>query len=364
MPRYRQFLMLLSIHVFSTQGVDVAIYETHSGGEYDCTNIIQPTVTGITTIGIDHVRLLGTSIQDIAWHKAGIFKPGKPAFSSSQEPAAAVVLQNRAVEKNVLLQFVDIDPLLPDNTPVLNPYVQKINASLALALAKAFLEGPEKKCNITMQDVLNGIQQYSWLGRFQQIIDCNCQWYLDIAHNELSLEVATKWFTETSCSMRRYVIKLAINKANFYSDQERILIFSNKSDRDSFALLNAIAKALQYRNIKMQHVIFTTFKERQDGTTTIGMLIPPFHLTKAYSVLYFQNTYETVSLDLQERYANIWKSIDPLAKIWLEPTVESALQLAKRIGDQGNGMQTFVTGASRLIGLALCLLVPSISSSI
>ena len=47
MPRYRQLLMLLSLHVFAREKVDVAIYEAHSGGEYDCTNIINPTVTGL-----------------------------------------------------------------------------------------------------------------------------------------------------------------------------------------------------------------------------------------------------------------------------------------------------------------------------
>jgi folylpolyglutamate synthase len=74
--------MLLSVHVFAKAGVDVAVYETHCGGGYDCTNVIKPTVTGITTLGIDHTRMLGPSIESIAWHKAGIFKTNAPAFSS------------------------------------------------------------------------------------------------------------------------------------------------------------------------------------------------------------------------------------------------------------------------------------------
>ena len=81
MPRYRQFLMLLSLHVFAREKVEIAIYETHSGGEYDYTNIIKPAVTGITIIGMDYVRALGPKIENIAWHKAGIFKAGVPVFS-------------------------------------------------------------------------------------------------------------------------------------------------------------------------------------------------------------------------------------------------------------------------------------------
>jgi len=85
-PRYLQLLALMSFHVFIQEEVDVAICETHLGVEYDATNIVRnPVVTGITTIGMDHVKLLGPSIEDIAWHKAGIFKPGSLAFSTFQE---------------------------------------------------------------------------------------------------------------------------------------------------------------------------------------------------------------------------------------------------------------------------------------
>jgi folylpolyglutamate synthase len=65
-------LTLLSVHAFIKEGVDVTDYETHSGGEYDATNILKSTVTGITTLGIDHVKALGPTLEDIAWHKAGI----------------------------------------------------------------------------------------------------------------------------------------------------------------------------------------------------------------------------------------------------------------------------------------------------
>jgi len=80
-PRYLQLLALLSYHVFICEKVDVAIYETHLGGEYDSTNIVaSPLVTAITTVAEDHMHLLGPTIEKIAWHKSGIFKSGTPAF--------------------------------------------------------------------------------------------------------------------------------------------------------------------------------------------------------------------------------------------------------------------------------------------
>ena len=74
-PRYLQFLLLLAIHTFCQEGTQAAIIETHHGGEYDATNVVSgPVVTGITSIGLDHLAQLGPTIEDIAWHKAGIFK--------------------------------------------------------------------------------------------------------------------------------------------------------------------------------------------------------------------------------------------------------------------------------------------------
>jgi len=102
--------MLLSFHTFAKGNVDVAIYETYSGGESDSTNILQPLITGITTIGMDHIRVLGPSVRNVAWHKAGIFKKGSVAFSSQQQPDVADMLQIRAEEKSVSLTFIDINP--------------------------------------------------------------------------------------------------------------------------------------------------------------------------------------------------------------------------------------------------------------
>jgi len=208
MPGCSQLLMLLSVRTFVEEGVGAAIYETHTGGEYCPTNISKPTVTGITTLGLDHTEVLGPLIENIAWHKAGIFKPGIPAFSSPQTPAATEVLRQRAAEKDVPLAFTDVDPALPVTALALEPEVQRINASLARALTDEFLKVKAPKINggLTSQDVVRGIEQYSWPGRFHRIVDGSRQWFLDIAHNELSLKVATRWFAKTTLAIQRYTI--------------------------------------------------------------------------------------------------------------------------------------------------------------
>lgn len=238
MPRYLQLLALIAFHTFIREKTDAAVCETHHGGEYDATNLFEhPIVTGITTIGLDHIAQLGPAIENVAWHKSGIFKPGTPAFSGLQDPAAEVVIRARAQEKGVpKLRFVDVDSDLEKYVsagselpaidvagagahddaraqppPALQTSVQKINCSLALAIADAFLErkkvstatslatgaGEKQHYNyLTQEDISLGIANFTWPGRFEKIVEGNNHWYLDGAHNELSIIHAVEWFAK------------------------------------------------------------------------------------------------------------------------------------------------------------------------
>ena len=198
-PRYLQLLMLVAVHTFIREHVDVAICETHNGGEYDATNIFaHPIATGIATIGMDHVLQLGPTIENIAWHKSGIFKSGTPAFSTSQGQQAATVLRRRAKEKNVSLEFVDDDAVNNSDVLAMKTTVQRRNASLAQRLANAFLvrKGPTSSHMLTPHDIREGAEHLNWNGRFQQIIHGSHRWFLDGAHNEMSVPYAAQWFAE------------------------------------------------------------------------------------------------------------------------------------------------------------------------
>lgn len=142
LPRYLQLLLLVAFHAFISEGVQAAIIETHHGGEYDSTNVVdRPVATVVTPLGMDHTEQLGPTIGNIAWHKAGIFKHGAHAFSAPQDSATAVeVLRRRASEKGVPLQLVSVDEsLLPAGSTRLKPAVQMLNRSVGLAVARHFL---------------------------------------------------------------------------------------------------------------------------------------------------------------------------------------------------------------------------------
>ena len=169
-PRHFQLLTLVAVHTFIREGVDVVVCETHLGGEYDATNLFpHPTATGIANIGMDHVLQLGPTIENIAWHKAGIFKTGTPAFSVGQGSEVTQVLKRRANEQSVTLEFVDDDIVQNEDVGALRTTVQRRNASLAKTLANAFLVQKQSASHdmLTNQDVQEGAINLNWHGRFQ-----------------------------------------------------------------------------------------------------------------------------------------------------------------------------------------------------
>lgn len=93
----------MAYHVFLSENVDATILEVGVGGLLDPTNLIpSPMVTGVTSLGLDHVHILGHTILEIAGHKGGIFKPGVPALSVQQQSHDALdVLRARAIELKV-----------------------------------------------------------------------------------------------------------------------------------------------------------------------------------------------------------------------------------------------------------------------
>lgn len=81
---------------FERERVDIGVVEVGAGGRFDLTNILEPTVCVITSVGIDHTQTLGNTIPQIAWHKAGIIKAGVPVVSGVPDPDAQEVIRNEA----------------------------------------------------------------------------------------------------------------------------------------------------------------------------------------------------------------------------------------------------------------------------
>lgn len=88
----------MAFEIFADAGVDVAVVEVGLGGRLDATNVLDPLASAVVSIGIDHVEYLGETHEQIAWEKAGIFKPGRPAVIGESDPAIRELLARHARE--------------------------------------------------------------------------------------------------------------------------------------------------------------------------------------------------------------------------------------------------------------------------
>jgi dihydrofolate synthase/folylpolyglutamate synthase len=108
-PTFFEIMTALAFMHFVDKAVDIGVIETGLGGRLDSTNVVQPKVVGITSLSIDHQQQLGKTIDSIAKEKAGIFKPGVPAITVQQEPAAMRVLKSQALAVKAPLSVTGTD---------------------------------------------------------------------------------------------------------------------------------------------------------------------------------------------------------------------------------------------------------------
>lgn len=364
-PIYARYLTLMAFHVFLREGVDVAVVETGVGGEHDATNVVaRPAATGVTTLGIDHVFVLGATAEEIAWHKAGIMKPGCPAFAVEQPafPAAEGVLRSRAGEKGADLRFVGVDARLERSGVDVRPDAafQRRNASLAVALAEAALERlspggftrDEERLPVEFKD---GIEQVVWRGRCEvkEEEGGRVRWHIDGAHTTDSLKVAATWFTE-DCRARK---------------GPRVLIFNQQGRTEAIDFLDGLhSGAKRDDGSSFDEVIFCTNITYAATGYKRGKL-PAHHpqslpgKSKADALADFVNhQYDPEAiknLTVQRTFADRWSTLDPKARVIVLPSIEEAINHARdqtKSLEEGEAVQAFITGSLHLVGGALGIL--------
>ena len=99
---YFEVLTAMAFVAFAEFPVDIGIIEVGMGGEWDSTNVLSPSVSVITPIGMDHASYLGNTVEEIARTKAGIIKPESHVVLAAQEPSVAKILLERVAEKSAI----------------------------------------------------------------------------------------------------------------------------------------------------------------------------------------------------------------------------------------------------------------------
>lgn len=221
-PSFFEMLTAIAFEYFATSKIDIAVLEVGMGGRLDATNVVEPLVSVITDISLDHEKFLGNTITEIAREKAGIIHPNGIVITLPQSPEANNVIGNAVLEKSA--RAISAVPYVPPVSPKAINYTQREktltvgteesagrnaihsryplqvmgkiiqvesplvgrhqlrNVALAIAAAE---ELSEQGFSITAESIERGVRETYWPGRFQVVAarDNASEMVFDVAHN-------------------------------------------------------------------------------------------------------------------------------------------------------------------------------------
>jgi dihydrofolate synthase / folylpolyglutamate synthase len=197
-PSYFETLTAMAFLQFAEMGVSIAVLEVGMGGRLDATNIVDPVVSVITDISLDHMEWLGSTIAEIAREKAGILRPGGTLVTLPQLPDANRVMGEVAAELKVIgVSAAEYMPAMGAKAD--EPYsVEALGApvmvasplrgahqqrNVALAIATAIELAVSHGFPIVAASIADGIRHTCWPGRMERMSACGADWILDVAHN-------------------------------------------------------------------------------------------------------------------------------------------------------------------------------------
>jgi dihydrofolate synthase / folylpolyglutamate synthase len=261
-PSFFETVTAIAFDFFAASGVEIAVLEVGMGGRLDATNIVEPILSVITDIDLDHQKFLGDTIAAIAGEKAGILRPGVAAVSLPQHPEANQVLVQRiaalgARPVNAARNLPSMSPqassvvhgsaiqpsaletrfplrVLGQEVEIVSPLVgrhQLRNLALAITAAE---ELAAQGFRITPQSVARGTRQTFWPGRFQRFAATphRPEVVIDVAHNP-----AGAW-----------ALRSALNEQ--FGERPLVLLFGAMADK----AVDQMAKILWPQ---MAHVVLT-----------------------------------------------------------------------------------------------------------
>ncbi|CYV10393.1 bifunctional folylpolyglutamate synthase/dihydrofolate synthase [Streptococcus suis] len=195
--RYFEVMVLIMFLYFEAQQPDVALVEVGIGGLLDTTNVVAPALSVITSIGMDHQDLLGSTLREIAEQKAGIIKENVPVVLGPLCPETTAICHHIAQDKQASVhqfgqeftykagQFSNTDIDLSELVLGLAGHHQEENAAVALQTFLLYMTNIQK--DIQPQLIQQALAQTSWPGRLELVAQ-EPKIYLDGAHNVPAIE--------------------------------------------------------------------------------------------------------------------------------------------------------------------------------
>lgn len=220
---------------YAEENCDVVVLEVGLGGRFDATNVIEsPEVSVIMNIGLDHTEILGDTLEQIAFEKAGIVKPGSPCVLYQQSEEVTEVVRRVCAERGAALRIADFAAIRPEfdslegqvftykNEPYAIPLLgahQLKNAAVAIEAAE-LLRG--RGWRIEQDALEHGLYAVSWPARFELLRE-EPPFVVDGGHNVQCAETVAD-------NLRRY-----------FPDRRRILLIGVLRDKDYRGMLDVLA---------------------------------------------------------------------------------------------------------------------------
>lgn len=230
---YFEFSTLACLYLLQQEQCDFILLEVGLGGRLDATNMVEPDISVITTIGIDHVDWLGDNREDIGFEKAGIFRAHKPAICGDLDTPSSVLKHAQAIDANLQLAGRDFKQSELDNNhwqwqgaqsigPIKQTLMPVQNASTALAVIEAL------QLNIKKSQLISSIEQAQLAGRLQFMSGYPCDLYLDVAHNP-----------QSAAYLASQVKRLRNNKGEDCNVHAVVAMLSDKDMKGTLSEINA-----------------------------------------------------------------------------------------------------------------------------
>ncbi len=253
-PTEFEVVMATAFLFFKSQNPDIVVLEVGMGGIGDATNVIEePLASVITSIGLDHMHVLGDTLAEIAVNKAGIIKKGCPVISNVTDHDAAAVIAKRAYEMGSRLYDVSkikcaVDWISPEGQQVScelwhTDYGEVVTGmigrhqaeNLKTALATIEVLRQNRDISIERSRLYAGIKEAAWPGRFEVMFTPESDWnayvVLDGAHNDPGAEALQKTMEDVFPDKKTLIVAGMVEK----KETDKVLSHFSKISRDFIA---------------------------------------------------------------------------------------------------------------------------------
>ena len=292
---------IMALLYFYRNNVDFVVLETGLGGLYDCTNIItKPLVSVITSIGYDHISILGETLPEIAYQKAGIIKENSHTVIFEQEPSIDNVFINECKKKNNILHIIrntDISHYSFDENFQYFDYkdmrnlcinlkgkIQIKNASIAIEVMKIINDYGYR---VDTQNILIGLRTVIHKGRMEQL-NHEPRIIYDGAHNEPAIENLLDMVKMYYPKMkRRYIISI-LKRKNYKKmleilskDKNAIFIVTSGNDANRFVtkdeLYHCMSKYVKYDKVYKENLEMAIQNAMNSDENIVNFVIGSFY---------------------------------------------------------------------------------------